>query len=110
MWSTGLGPSFLPLPPGSVLFCEVSMKCPNCQHTTSDTAILQCSQCGEAFERNLLEEYQHLEYLTRWLADRPELSFSQMRRLTDSIEKRKNVIIAQLLPKAAEADIAPEAE
>src|SRR5262245_50269194 len=80
------------------------MKCPNCQHTTSDTAILQCSQCGEAFERNLLEEYGHLEYLSKWLSDRSEISFSQIKQLTGVVEKKQNSILAQLLPKTVEAE------
>ena len=63
------------------------MECPNCNHTTSDTALLQCSHCGEAFERGPLEEYQHLEYLADWLADRSEISFSQKKGLLDLVEK-----------------------
>ncbi len=42
------------------------MKCPNCQHVASDKAILQCSHCGEAFERGPLEELSHLDYLQDW--------------------------------------------
>ena len=80
------------------------MKCPNCQHTTSDTAILQCSQCGEAFERNLLEEYQHLEYLTKWLANRSEISFQQKKQLAGLVEKKQQDLLAQLLPKTAETE------
>ncbi|HEU0295271.1 MAG TPA: hypothetical protein VFR47_21200 [Anaerolineales bacterium] len=79
------------------------MKCPNCQHTTSDTAILQCSQCGEAFERNLLEEYQHLEYLSRWLSNRTELSVSQVKQLTALVGNKQSEILAQLLPKTTQA-------
>ena len=86
------------------------MKCPNCQHTTSDAAILQCSQCGEAFERNLLEEYQHLEYLTKWLATRSEISFQQKKQLTSLVEKKQQDLRAQLLPKTAEAEKPSEAK
>ena len=74
------------------------MKCPNCQHTTNDTAILQCSECGEAFERNLLEEYQHLEYLTNWLSNRSEISFSQIKQLTSSAKKKQDELRVQLIP------------
>jgi hypothetical protein len=83
------------------------MKCPNCQHTTNDTAILQCSQCGEAFERNLLEEFQHLEYLKNWLSDRSEISLSQIKQLMDLVEKKKGSILVQLIPKAAEGTEKP---
>ena len=75
------------------------MKCPNCQHQTSDKAILQCSHCGEAFERGPLEEYEHLEYLADWLADRSEISYSQITKLLDVVEKKQDALIKQLLPK-----------
>src|SRR6188474_366333 len=86
------------------------MKCPNCQHTTRDTAILQCSECGEAFERNLLEEYQHLEYLTGWLSDRPDISLQQSKQWTDLVKKKQDEILAQLLPKTVEIEKLPEAK
>ncbi len=75
------------------------MECPNCKHTTNDTALLQCSHCGEAFERGPLEEFQHLEYLTSWLNDRSEISASQKRDLLESIGKKRSKLLAQLLPK-----------
>src|SRR5262245_1381195 len=73
------------------------MKCPNCQHRTSNTALLQCSQCGEAFERNLLEEYEHLEYLSIWLSLRSEISLGQIKQLTNVVQQKQTVIRAQLL-------------
>jgi len=45
------------------------MKCPNCNHISDDSSLLKCSQCGDAFERGLLEELQHLEYMQQWLED-----------------------------------------
>ena len=42
------------------------MKCPSCQHI-SDTALVKCSECGTVYDRAALEEFQHLEYLLRWL-------------------------------------------
>lgn len=76
------------------------MECPNCKHATSNTAILQCSHCGEAFERGPLEEFQHLEYLADWLKDRAELSALQKQDLLEIVEKKLNTLSAQLLPKA----------
>ncbi len=43
------------------------MECPNCKHATSNTALLQCSHCGEFFERGLLEELGHIDYLQKWV-------------------------------------------
>ena len=80
------------------------MKCPNCQHTTSDTAILQCSQCGEAFERNLLEEYQHLEYLSKWLSEQSDVTLQQSKHWTDLVKKKQGDILAQLLPETVEIE------
>ncbi|MEE8389635.1 MAG: hypothetical protein V3S14_02415, partial [Anaerolineae bacterium] len=47
------------------------MKCPNCNHV-SDTALLKCSACDEAYDRNTLETLQHLEYLLVWLRERAD--------------------------------------
>jgi hypothetical protein len=43
------------------------MKCPNCDHVSDDSALVKCSHCGEAYERGLLEELGHLEYLQKWV-------------------------------------------
>jgi len=75
------------------------VKCPNCKHAASDTALLQCSHCGEAFERGPLEEFQHLDYLTGWLKDRSEISFTQKRDLLFIVEKKRSSLLRQLLPK-----------
>ena len=77
------------------------MECPNCKHATSNTALLQCSHCGEAYERVPLEEYQHLEYLADWLADRSEISFSQKTDLLSIVEKKQDALLEKLLPKIA---------
>ncbi|MEP7134399.1 MAG: hypothetical protein ABI904_05655 [Chloroflexota bacterium] len=77
------------------------MECPNCKHATSNTALLQCSHCGEAFERGPLEEYQHLEYLADWLSDRSEISPSQINTLLTVVEKKQDALLEKLLPKTA---------
>ncbi|MCP4536760.1 MAG: hypothetical protein GY832_06405 [Chloroflexi bacterium] len=48
------------------------MKCPNCKHV-SDTALLKCSTCGEAYDRDTLETFQHMEYLLDWLNERARI-------------------------------------
>ena len=80
------------------------MECPNCRHSTNDTALLQCSQCREAFERGPLEEFQHLEYLATWLKDRSEISASQKKELLESIEIKRDKLLKQLLPKEIEKE------
>jgi len=47
------------------------MKCPACSHV-SDTVLLKCPTCGEAYERDALETLQHIEYLLAWLDERAE--------------------------------------
>ncbi|RPJ28571.1 MAG: hypothetical protein EHM33_04005, partial [Chloroflexi bacterium] len=78
------------------------MECPNCKHATSDTALLQCSHCGESFERGPLEEYQHLAYLADWLVDRPEITQKLKEQLLDLVGKKREALIKQLLPKVME--------
>ena len=75
------------------------MECPNCKHATNSTAILQCSHCGEAFERGPLEEFQHLEYLVRWLGERSEISAYQKSELISIVKKNQRKLSKQLLPK-----------
>jgi hypothetical protein len=74
------------------------MECPNCKHATSNTALLQCSHCGEAFERGPFEEYQHLQYLSDWLVDRSEISYSQRKDLLAAVGKKQDGLLEKLLP------------
>ena len=76
------------------------MECPNCKHATSNTALLQCSHCGEAYERGPFEEYQHLEYLGTWLLNRSEISSSQRKELLESVGKKQAELLKTLLPQA----------
>src|SRR3990170_4218683 len=43
------------------------MKCPNCDRVSDQSALVKCSHCGESFERGLLEELGHLDYLQKWV-------------------------------------------
>jgi hypothetical protein len=76
------------------------MECPHCKHKTNETALLQCSHCGEAFERGLLEEYQHLAYLHQWLEERTTLDQRTKERLLTFAEARQNVVRQKLFPPA----------
>ncbi|HUE99283.1 MAG TPA: hypothetical protein VMN99_08500 [Anaerolineales bacterium] len=78
------------------------MECPNCKHATSNTALLQCSHCGESFERGPLEEYQHLDYLADWLADRAEIGKQLKEKLLEVVGTKQDALLAQLLPKFVE--------
>jgi len=42
------------------------MKCPNCEHISDDKVLVKCSHCGETFERGLIEELAHLDYMQTW--------------------------------------------
>ena len=54
------------------------MECPNCKHATSNAALLQCSHCGESFERGLLEELGHIDYIKNWV-DEHRADFGEYR-------------------------------
>ena len=49
---------------------EETMICPNCHYSPNSTEMVKCSQCGKLFERGLLEELQHIDYLENWLKAR----------------------------------------
>ncbi|MCI0554534.1 MAG: hypothetical protein L0287_26600 [Anaerolineae bacterium] len=78
------------------------MECPNCKHATNGSALLQCSHCGEAFERGPLEEFQHLNYLADWIRDRPEIAQKLKQQLLDLVGKKQDMLRKQLLPKIPE--------
>lgn len=86
------------------------MECPNCKHAASNSTLLQCSHCGEAFERGPLEEFQHLEYLLLWLEKRTEISFSQQKELKKSVQKKQDALRSQLLPVLKKETPAPVAD
>jgi len=43
------------------------MECPHCKHEAPPAALVKCSHCGKTYERQLLEEYEHIGYLMQWL-------------------------------------------
>ena len=87
------------------------MKCPNCDHTSDDSALVKCSHCGEAFERGQLEELGHLEYLQKWV-DKYHADLGDTARFIQSRvgEQQRNLLkeikgVAEA-PKAESAPIA----
>ena len=74
------------------------MKCPNCNHI-SETALMQCSQCGEAYDRHSLETFQHLEYLLSWLDSRAEtLDAATLKNLRADAMAESQRLLDELLP------------
>ncbi len=43
------------------------MECPNCHHQSQPKVLITCSNCGHAYERALIEEYEHVRFLLGWL-------------------------------------------
>ena len=48
------------------------MKCPDCNHEFGKS-LMKCSACGTAVEREVLERFEHLQYLVTWLDDQTSL-------------------------------------
>ena len=101
------------------------MKCPNCDHVSDDSALVKCSHCGEAFERGLLEELGHLEYLQKWvdkyraeIGDKAQFIQSrvgeQQRKLLKEIKgvaeapKAESIPIVRKEPPPASKPVIPE--
>lgn len=89
------------------------MKCPSCRHV-SDTVLLKCGACGQAYDRDRLETFQHLEYLLAWLDERATtLAPGAHERLRDEALSQLAAVrdalgLALAPPPRAPAEIAPE--
>jgi hypothetical protein len=89
------------------------MKCPNCHHV-SDTALLKCGACGEAYDRDTLETLQHVEYLVAWLDERatalePEAHERLCSEATSQLEAVCDALgLIPAPPLRAAEEIAPE--
>jgi hypothetical protein len=77
------------------------MKCPNCDHV-SEKALLRCGDCGETYDRDTLERFQHLGYLLDWL-DEQDKTFgaNTIARLKESARDSLDALRLELLPPAA---------
>ena len=78
------------------------MKCHNCDHV-SETALLKCSACGEAYDRHTLETLQYLEYLLAWLDERADTlgleSLAQLREeVLTQLDATRDVLGLALMP------------
>ena len=83
------------------------MKCPNCQHI-SDTAILECSACGTAYDRGKLERLGHLEYVLAWLDSRaPRIGRGMYSRLHEEVTNEFKALRDQLIPRPPAPVVSP---
>ncbi len=68
------------------------MKCPNCDHVSA-TALVKCGQCGEAFDRHTLEEFEHIQYLLKYLDGQGGfLGETTLNRLRQNAETRRTAL------------------
>jgi hypothetical protein len=90
------------------------MECPNCKHATSNTALLQCSHCGESFERGLLEELGHIDYLQKWVDEhRADIGEYQAGIIQGRVGERQRKLLKELkgnveVPQAASIPVVKE--
>ena len=89
------------------------MKCPNCEHQ-SEAEFFECSHCGERYEREPLQIYQHLEYLLEWLEGQAEAvdtatimalqttAAADYQRLRDTLQLEKPRELAPATPEELE--------
>src|SRR5919109_1153582 len=85
------------------------MKCPNCDHTSDDSALVKCSHCGGAFERGLLEELGHLEYLQKWV-DKYHVDLGDTARFIQSrVGERQRKLLKEIkgIAEAPKAESVP---
>ncbi len=69
------------------------MECPNCHHQANPSSLVRCSSCGKTFERQILEEYEHIQYLLRWLkAHRESVGKNADSLLVDLTNQRASLL------------------
>jgi hypothetical protein len=84
------------------------MKCPNCEHVSNDKVLVKCSNCGETFERGLMDELAHLEYLQNWLAKyESRIGASSLDFILKTALARKEELLKILKPPVEEIPAAP---
>jgi len=95
------------------------MRCPNCNHASDDSLLVTCSECGSPFERGILEELGHLEYMRQWLDELSKVTAtasvqSISEKVREKYEKLLKEIKEEQAPEEEEApivqEIAPEPE
>lgn len=95
------------------------MKCPNCNHSSDDSLLVSCSECGSAFERGILEELGHLEYLRQWLDElSKQTETASVQSISEKVREKYETLLDEIkeeqAPEEEEApivhEIAPEPE
>ena len=87
------------------------MKCPNCEHVADDKSLVKCSKCGEAFERGMIEELSHLDYLQSVIQEREqELGNAAADLIQKYVLTRKGEILDLLKPPEVEPTLPPTPE
>jgi hypothetical protein len=74
------------------------MKCPNCQHETATGVLVKCTACGQAYERTLLEEYEHLRFTIKWLEDQRAQVGEPAGILLDELLSRRQELLERMHP------------
>lgn len=95
------------------------MECPNCHHQAASASLVKCSSCGQAYERRLLEEFEHIQYLITWLNDNRERVGKNADDLFADLKKRQSNLRSQMhfsvpeipvaVPLSPVADVATQA-
>ena len=79
------------------------MKCPHCEHVSDNKVLLRCSKCGETFERGVIEELAHLDYLQSWLEKyASELATSSLDSIREKVLGRKDELLKIIRPPMEE--------
>ncbi|UCG23800.1 MAG: hypothetical protein JSW55_16945 [Chloroflexota bacterium] len=88
------------------------MKCPVCEHETGES-LLKCSECANVFDRETMEEYEHLNYLLAWLRDQTESlePTVSLQLLAEAQRRKKRLVellhIEEIVPSAEPVKAVP---
>src|SRR5512138_3008584 len=84
------------------------MKCPKCDHVSDDKVLVRCSNCGETFERGVIEELAHLNYLQNWVEKhREEIGEAALDFIMGRTGSRVDELLSQINPPPKEEIPAP---
>src|SRR5687768_16154139 len=87
------------------------MECPNCKHEAPPAALVKCSHCGNVYERQLLEEYEHIAYLMQWLDEhRTQVGKSAKSLEAELIARETELELQMHLTTSPAEEPQPEAE
>jgi len=84
------------------------MKCPNCDHVSDQSALVKCSHCGESFERGLLEELGHLDYLQKWVNEhRADIGDYKAGIVQSRVGERQRILLEKIKGPVAVPKVEP---